>query len=102
MTEPTHEQKLIHYLTNVIKQAAKSQGRTGDIVPPDWVPCRIRIHEETAAHFRMERETACVTNVWGAIFVERGELSRIGFYVHECEILELRANAKKQSEESAA
>ena len=103
MTEPTHEQKLIHYLMNVIRQGARQQGKVKDIEPPDWVPCRIRFDAATAEHLGLEPEMCCVSNVWGAMFVERGEVTRIGIYPHECEIVELRANVKKRlNEESAA
>lgn len=101
MTEPTHEQKLISYLMNVIRQSAKHQGRLKDIEPPDWVPCRIRLDAATAEHFGLDVETNVASNVWGAMFIQRGEVSRIGIYPHECEILELRANVKKHSEEAS-
>ncbi len=101
ITEPTHEQKLIHYLTNVVRQAARTSGRVQDVEKPDWVPCRVRIASATAEYLNLPTETTCESNVWGAIFLQRGSMSKVALYVWECEILELRANVKKHSEEAS-
>jgi hypothetical protein len=98
MTEPTHEQKLISYLLAVISQSSNVREQRRK---PDWVPCRICISAELAPYLT-PGEYECQTNVWGAMFVPMMMNQQLGVYVHECEILELRANVKKQSEESAA
>lgn len=102
MSELTHEQKVIHYLTKVIWQTHYTHGRSTNILPrecvPDWVPCRIRLTLEAATTLGVLREQLCETNVFGAMFLVRKERPP-GVYVHECEILEMRENAKKKMQE---
>ena len=92
MAEPSHEQKLINYLLAVVSQTCNiaEQRRM-----PDFVPCRIKT-PEALSHILAAGEHDCHTNVWGAIFVPLENDQRLGVYIHECEILELRTNTKKQ------
>lgn len=96
--ELTFEQKLIHYLYAVISQtSAVAKER----LKPDWVPTRVKT-AENLNHALQPGEHACETTVWGAIKVRLNEDSRYPVYIHECEILEMGPNLKKQVDAARA
>lgn len=94
IVEPTFEQKLIHYLYAVISQTSAV---AIERLKPDWVPTRIRTRENLN-HCLPPGEHGCETTVWGAIKVRLNEDSRYPVYIHECEILEMGPNVKKQAD----
>jgi hypothetical protein len=91
--EPSFEAMLINYLLAVISQASNlaEQRRM-----PDFVPCRIRTAEAMLPYLPAG-EHDCETTVYGCIVVLLPETDRLGVYIHECEILALRPNTKKQT-----
>lgn len=93
MPDPSHEQKLINYLLAVASQASNiaEQRRI-----PDFVPCRIRTGE-AMLKYCPAGEHDCETTLYGSIVVLLPEGDRLAVYIHECEILALRPNLKKQT-----
>lgn len=92
MSDPSFEAKLINYLLAVISQSSQISSQRKQ---PDFVPCRIRTGPEMAAYLSCG-EHDCETNVWGAIKLTLSDGKTLGVYIHECEILDLRRNVKKQ------
>jgi hypothetical protein len=90
--DPSFESKLINYLLAVISQSSQIREQRKQ---PDFVPCRIKT-PESLSHYVAAGEHDCVTNVWGAIFLPQPNEQRMGVFVHECEILALVPNKKKQ------
>jgi hypothetical protein len=90
--DPSFEAKLINYLLAVISQSSQVREQRRH---PDFVPCRIRT-PESLSHYVAAGEHDCETNIWGAIFLPQPNEKKLGVYIHECEILELCPNVKKQ------
>jgi len=107
MTEPTHEQKLISYLLTVIRQRSNERAKDSQQhVVPDWVPSRIQLKRMISSFDGTTTfepgEYDCQTNVFGAIVLIDSEGRRLGVMHHECEILAMRPNRKKQIDEARA
>ena len=98
---PTFEKMLINYLLAAVRQRTE---RPENRSKPDWVPSRIRLLTTVRSFDRKATvepgEYDCETNVWGAIVVIDATGQRLGVHLHECDILGLRPNRKKQSDEA--
>jgi len=93
--DPSFEAKLINYLLAVVSQAAQAKESRRI---PDFVPSRIRISEEYRGTFE-PGEYDCNTTLYGLMLVEKSDgfkTDSFQIFLHECEILALRPNLKKQ------
>jgi hypothetical protein len=93
--EESFEAMLINYLLAVVSQAAQAK-EVRRI--PDFVPSRIRVSDDYRGPIA-PGEYDCQTTLYGLMLVEKDD----GFktdshqvYAHECEILAMCRNLKKQ------
>lgn len=93
MSSPSFETMLVNYLLAVLSQHSAINDQR---LVPDFVPSRIRTDLKTAAYVSCG-EHDCETTLWGCIVLTLPAGKRVGVYVYECEILELKPNAKKQA-----
>jgi hypothetical protein len=93
--DPSFEAKLINYLLAVVSQAAQAKECRRI---PDFVPSRIRISEDYRGSIG-PGEYDCNTTLYGLMLLDTSDDSKTvshAIYVHECEILALQPNLKKQ------
>jgi hypothetical protein len=96
--EPTFEQKVINYLLAIISQSSNVAEQRKK---PDFVPSRIRLIDNLSA-YADPGEYDCEATVWGSIVLALPNAKRLGVYIHECEILAMVPNVKKQIMEKEA